>query len=78
MDSNCDYRLTSLGPIVEVLVRCQCYADGWTLWYRHRHFAGLFEDCAALEFEKLSTNELVDSLCALSCSWGPLSTPLGG
>jgi hypothetical protein len=70
MTTDCNYQLTSFEPIVEVLMRLECHADGWTLWTRHRHYAGLFADCPALEIGPLSVSELADVLCADAYSLG--------
>jgi hypothetical protein len=70
MDTDCGYQLTSFEPIQEVLIRIEAHADGWRLWLRHRHYAGLFCDCPPLELGPLTTNELADVLCADAYSMG--------
>jgi hypothetical protein len=60
MTTACDLRLTSFGPIVEVLYRLERRADGWCLWVRHRHYAGLFADCPAGEYTRLTLEELYE------------------
>lgn len=60
MTTDCDLRLTSYGPIVEVLYRLELKADGWTLWSRHRHYSGLFGDCGSTEYTRLTMEEVQD------------------
>lgn len=60
MTTECDMRLTSFGPIVEVLTRLELKADGWSAWVRHRHYAGLFTDCPASEYSRLTAEEVFD------------------
>jgi len=62
MTNDCASKLTSFEPVVELLMRAESYADGWKLWVRHRHHAGLFLDCDPFEVSHLSGDELVSVL----------------
>jgi len=73
MDTDCDMRLTSLGPVREVLTRAEKTSEGWSLWVRHRHHAGTLSDCPAQEYDALSDGELVEVLEAVV--WGLLARP---
>lgn len=64
MTTQCDDTLRLLGPVSEVLMRIEVHADGWSCWLRHRHIAGLFQDCPPAEYSKLTADELMDVLGA--------------
>jgi hypothetical protein len=76
MLSDCDMRLTSLGPIVEVILRLEWTPHGWAMWVRHRHAQGLFVDCPPAEYTRLSLAELQDVFAASAFTWGPLGEEL--
>jgi len=58
MPGNCAYQLTAFEPIVEGMLRLEYHADGWSLWVRHRHYGGLFQDCPPESYDRLSAGEL--------------------
>lgn len=63
--TDCASRLTSYEPIVEMLWRFECRADGWVIWSRHRHYSGLFTDCEPFELCQLSEPEMHDVVFTL-------------
>lgn len=65
--THCDQLLTTHGPVVEVLIRIENHADGYHLWLRHRHHAGLFMDCPSEEYDRLDDGTLVDVVDATLC-----------
>jgi hypothetical protein len=69
MNHRCTLNILSFEPIAGVLLRVERHSGGWTLWVRHRHYGGLFEDCAPAEYERLSDAELLDVLDAEASSW---------
>lgn len=74
MTDTCGMQLTSFEPIVEVLVRLERFAEGWHLWVRHRHHAGLFENCSPFELSRLSDDEMSE---ALACHiWNLTARPV--
>lgn len=71
-------RLTSFGPVVEVLARYELKAEGWSAWLRHRHYGGLFTDCPVTEYSCMTVSELLDAIDAeLFLKVGPVSAPDG-
>lgn len=74
MEQNCDYRLTSIEPIVGGWMRFEYYADGWTLVVGHRHYAGRAGDCPCSSYHRLTGEELRDVLEAEVGTWGPAAT----
>lgn len=74
MEQPCDYRLTSIEPIVAGWMRLEYYADGWSLVVGHRHYAGHAGDCPCSTYERLTGEELRDVLEATVANWGPPST----
>ena len=74
-DLACAHTLLSHEPVVEGLVRLECYADGWTLWIRHRHYGGLFGDCPASEYAQMTLEEVCDVLEVSCMQWGPFGGP---
>lgn len=71
MTTDCDMRLTSQGPIAEVLMRAERKWEGWSLWIRHRHVAGLFTDCPAAEYHGLDAGTFLDVVDAEMFLWDP-------
>ena len=63
-------RLTTFEPLSGLIITCERYAEGWSVWIRHKHHAGLYSDCEAESYEKLSTYELGDVLQAVVLELG--------
>lgn len=72
MTNECAQNLLSLGPVIEALFRAEYSGDYWHLWMRHRHANGLFTDCPAVTFERLTRSELQDVLDVTVEMYGPL------
>lgn len=74
MTYSCQANVLWSEPVVEVLIRVENFADGWTVWIRHRHADGSFGACAAESYGQLSLSELQDVLVASSDSWWTLDS----
>lgn len=71
METNHALSILSAEPVVELLLRVEWRADGLSLWWRHRHYAGLFTDCEDCTCTRLTHGELYDVLTCLVDEVGP-------
>lgn len=69
------FHLTTFEPISGFIITCERWAGGWTVTIRHRHHAGLYNDCAPETYTALSTEELADVLGAVVSSLGARPGP---
>lgn len=75
-DETCAPMLTSAEPIDDAYVSMSRNRGGWTVWTRHRHHSGRWQDCGSMTYGPLSDAEMVDVVGALLDGFVAVTTPL--